>query len=86
MKKIYTILASILITTSLYSQSGASLSPPITYITPEKDTLFIQDDSMGKMIKDIWNGDTKYKGKKPIIVMVPNITTFLMERKKKFKR
>jgi hypothetical protein len=80
MKRIYTILASLLLANVALSQASAAL--PITYITPSKDTLFVQDDSMGKLIKDIWMGDKNYKGKKPVIIMVPNLNAFLMERKK----
>ena len=53
----------------------------VSFVTPAKDTIFLQDDVTGKMIKQIWERDNRYSGKKPVIVMVPNLAAVIKSRK-----
>jgi len=55
----------------------------VAFATPKKDTLFVQKDHMGFMIKTIWDNDSTYTGPKPKIVMVENLDVIVMTRKKK---
>ena len=55
----------------------------VAYATPLKDSLFVQNDTMGKLIKQIWDEDKKYTGKKPTIVMVPNLAKVVLAHKPK---
>lgn len=64
--------------TDFYKKTGY-----VAYSTPAKDTLFLQDDTMGLLIKQIWDQDKKYAGKKPTIVMVPNLAVVVMAHKPK---
>jgi len=55
----------------------------VAYTNNSKDTLFILNSHLGKMIKEVWDIDTKFAGKKPVICMVPSITAVITARKSK---
>lgn len=58
----------------------------ISYITPKKDTLFLENSDVGQIIKQTWDCDLFVNEKeptKPVIVMVDDINLFTKERKKK---
>ena len=84
MKTIYTLLM-IVFTTSLYSQTNITSKSyevnklNVTYVTQEKDTIFVQNDTLGHLIKNIWV-TTEYNGKKPIIVEVDNLEKLIATR------
>lgn len=55
----------------------------VAYTNTAKDTLFIQNCSFGKMIKEIWDMDSKIIGKKPVIQMVNSISAVMAAHKPK---
>lgn len=55
----------------------------IAFTTPSKDTLYIQNDKLGFLIKEVWDIDTKYTGKKPTIIMVANLPQIIAAHKPK---
>jgi len=44
----------------------------VTYVTEKKDTLYIKDDGLGKLIKQVWD-DKKFDGQRPVIIMTADI-------------
>lgn len=44
----------------------------VTYVTDKKDTLYIKDDGLGKLIKQVWD-DKKFDGQRPVIIMTADI-------------
>jgi hypothetical protein len=55
----------------------------ISYTTPKRDTLFLENSDIGKTIKQTWEMNLfKEEPKKPVIVMVDNISAFAEKRKK----
>jgi hypothetical protein len=44
-----------------------------TYVTPNKDTIYVKNNRSGYLIKLIWDTDTIYKGRKPIIILTNNL-------------
>jgi hypothetical protein len=75
MKKI-AIIATMLCGLSASAQKMAASMPPtiISYVTQNKDTLYLQDDAVGKLIKTLWD-DNKFVAdrKKPVIVFVHDL-------------
>lgn len=54
----------------------------VAFSTPAKDTLYIQNDPLGLLIKECWTMDKKYSGKMPVIVMVTSVDKLIAARKK----
>lgn len=56
----------------------------ISYVTPKKDTLFLEKNNIGYTIKQTWDlGLFKEEPVKPVIVMVDDISIITDQRKKK---
>lgn len=48
------------------------MSENVVRISPNKDTLYIKDNELGRQIKSIWESSSdSYKGNRPIIIMQP---------------
>ena len=62
--------------------TDTSSSGDVGLTTPSKDTLFIEDSRIGHTIKELWDKDTKYKGKVPKIIMVQDFEALVQSRKK----
>ena len=75
MKKIY-LLSTILLSTSfcVLSQKGVS------YISKDRDTLFLPDNSTGRLILTSW--DNVPKKKRPVIIFVPEESIAQMNAKR----
>jgi len=56
---------------------------PISYVTVKKDTLFLQNDQLGKLIKETWNDPKYINEQKPTIIMVASIPKLISSRTKK---
>jgi len=41
------------------------------------DTLILLNNMMGKALANLWKIDDKYRGKKPVIIMTNDLTSFL---------
>lgn len=64
MKKLFLAIFAI----TLSSQSMAqSVNKQISYVSPNRDTLMLPDNTSGHMVKSIW-ADVKKK-KRPVIIM-----------------
>lgn len=58
----------------------------VTYVTQGKDTMFVQNDDLGHLFKNIWDTTTtSYTGKKPIIVEVSDIQDLIARRNKNMR-
>lgn len=71
MKKIYTTIAFLLFTYVINAQNSKINSSyldsiKISYVTPNRDTLYLINDELGKTIYDIWQKDQN----KPIILFI----------------
>ena len=51
--------------------------PKFSYVTPKMDTLILLNNMMGKALANLWKIDDKYRGKKPVIIMTNDLTSFL---------
>ena len=60
----------ILLSSYSYIVNGQSLTNRITYVSPNKDTLLLPDDEIGRVILKVWE-NPQYSIKKPLIVIVP---------------
>jgi hypothetical protein len=60
----------ILLTIFSYTVNGQSLSNKITYVSPNKDTLLLPDNEIGRIILQVWEIST-YPIEKPLILVVP---------------
>jgi len=63
------LFCAILVTTSIRAQETTTVS----FVTKHKDTLYLINDDIGKMIANAWTGklyDPQRDGKKPAIVFV----------------
>jgi hypothetical protein len=63
MKKLKQLLLSILITGGAFSQKVGDVS----FISKNRDTLFLVDDNLGHIIKNIWEKESKVVEKPTII-------------------
>ena len=63
MNKLKQLLLSILITGGAFSQKEGDVS----FISKNRDTLFLVDDNLGYIIKNIWETEPK-RGDKPTII------------------
>jgi hypothetical protein len=63
MNKLKQLLLSILITGGAFSQKEGDVS----FISKNRDTLFLVDDNLGYIIKNIWETEPK-TGDKPTII------------------
>ena len=60
---------------------------PIVYCTEAKDSLFIYDNGMGRLIRDIWVEDPiSYDGYSPAVIMVPSIITLFKKIESNYVR
>ena len=75
MKKIYT-LSIILLSTSICGLSQKSVS----YISKDRDTLILPDNSTGRLILTSW--DNVPKNKRPIIIFAPEESIAQMQARK----
>lgn len=52
-----------------------SISGPVSHVTAKKDTLYLKNDEVGKLIAETWVTDPKPEiyGKKPVIIFVEKI-------------
>lgn len=81
------IILLIFLSTSIFSQknAGTQILSYAGYATNKKDTLFFQDDQLGKMLKESWTQDKNYVGIKPVIIFVPDLQKFVRQRTKNKK-
>jgi len=81
------IILLVFLSTSAFSQKKAEnkIMTYAGYATEKKDTLFFQDDQLGRTLKDSWLLDKNYNGTKPIIILVPDLQKVVRQRKKKLK-
>lgn len=68
-------ICSILICTcaTLFGQQFDTVTLPPSYVSSKKDTLYLVNDSFGKLIANSWVGeryDPQRDGKKPVIMFV----------------
>lgn len=91
MKTFFTILL-LSIACTIFSQTIIDTAIPsspknymniVSYYTPNKDTLFLQNNDIGRSIKKLWEDDKTYSGIKPKIVIVDDILSFIESRKPK---
>lgn len=75
MKNIY-LLSIVLLSTSFYSISQRSVS----YISKDKDTLFLPNNNIGQLILSSW--DDIPKRKRPVIVFLPEESIAQMQARK----
>lgn len=64
MKKLFLAITAIIISSQAMAQD---VNKKISYISPNRDTLMLPDNTSGHMIKSMW-ADVKKK-KRPIIIM-----------------
>lgn len=97
--KYYFIILSIFFLTSVSAQTKASAKTKnssakkvtvfseeasiIAYHTPNRDTLFVANDTVGKLIHNIWHMDNTYKGYNPTIIFVDDLPALKAKREKK---
>lgn len=81
------IILLVFLSTSAFSQKKAEnkMQTYAGYATEKKDTLFFQDDDLGKMLKESWTRDKSYTGIKPVIILVPDLQKVVRQRNKKLK-
>ena len=64
MKKIVLIISSCMLSYAAFSQTYALTG--ISYISISKDTLFLPDNELGRLVNGLW---INYVGKKPVILI-----------------
>ena len=52
----------------------------VAYHTPKMDTLFLNNDAVGKLIHRVWLMDKEYNGSNPIIVFVNDVEALKRKR------
>jgi hypothetical protein len=77
------LLIALLFSSQIFAQNTAAKLPTlgVSYVTPNKDTLFLQNDEMGHIIKKVWLSDKTYNGY-PKIIFVDDILLLIENRKK----
>lgn len=83
MKKIILIL---LLTTSInLGFSQESVSNEYVVATADRSTVYIINNSIGKMIYDSWISDPVYNGFKPNVILVDDLKKYRKKVKRKNK-
>ena len=81
------IILLVLMSASAFSQKKAEnkMMTYAGYATDKKDTLFFQDDQLGRTLKDSWLLDKSYNGTRPVIILVPDLQKVVRQRNRKLK-
>jgi len=64
MKKLFLAITTIILSSQVMAQD---VNKQISYVSPNRDTLMLPDNTSGHMIKSMW-ADVKKK-KRPVIIM-----------------
>lgn len=79
------LIAFLFCATFAHAQSSSSQQPHhYGYVTPNKDTLYLANNDVGKVIEEFWFNETRFD--KPIIIMVDVYVVDEMNRTKSTRK
>jgi hypothetical protein len=61
---------------SIISTAQTAVSNDLVVTTPERDTVYIINNSQGRTIYNEWLRDPEYDGYKPVVFLVPSLEPY----------